>query len=53
MARTAGAAPVRVENHYHFDLTNRGVLGSRREVSDWLVQEMDSLRLQRRLPKGA
>lgn len=37
--------------HYHFH--NEGVIGSRREVENWLVASFDQLRRQRRLPAGA
>lgn len=47
--RTAAAGSV-VENHYHFDMTNRGLIGSQRELEAWLVKTLDTLRRTKRLP---
>ncbi|GAA3852569.1 hypothetical protein GCM10023084_03500 [Streptomyces lacrimifluminis] len=49
MRRTAAAGAV-VENHYHFDMTNRGMIGSQRELEAWLVKTLDTLRRTKRLP---
>lgn len=44
-----GAPSVRAGDvHFHF--TNRGVLGSQRDVENWLVRSLETLRVQRRLP---
>jgi hypothetical protein len=38
------------EHHYHFDLTNRGVLGSQMQVEDFLAKAIDNLARTGRLP---
>lgn len=45
---TAGGAVV--ENHYHFDMTNRGMIGSQRDMETWLVKALENLRRTKRLP---
>lgn len=47
--RTAGA-PAAIEEHYHFHMTNRGMIGSQRELEAWLVKTLDTLRRTKRLP---
>jgi hypothetical protein len=50
-ASRGGAAGVTVHHHYHF--RNEGVIGSRRELDNWLVGSIDRLRLQKRLRLAA
>lgn len=50
---TRPAAVVNVTYAPQIHFTNSGVLGSRRELENWLTQSMDRLRLQGRLPMGA
>jgi trimeric autotransporter adhesin len=47
--RTAAGSGM-VENHYHFHMTNRGMIGSQRELETWLVKTLDTLRRTKRLP---
>lgn len=47
--RTAAGGAV-VENHYHFDMTNRGMIGSQRDMETWLVKALENLRRTKRLP---
>lgn len=49
--RPASVVNVTYAPQIHF--TNSGVLGSRRELENWLTESMDRLRLQGRLPMGA
>lgn len=51
-ARTTGAAPVTVENHYSFILENKGMIGSQRDMETWLVKKMENLRRTKRLPSA-
>lgn len=46
-----GATVINVTQNFY--LENHGVLGSRRELENWLAGTMDDLRLQGRLPMGA
>jgi hypothetical protein len=46
-AGRVGAGGITVHHHYHF--RNEGIIGSRRELDNWLVGSIDRLRLQKRL----
>lgn len=50
--RTGAGAASTVIN-INVTLTNRGVLGSQRDVENWLVRSLETLRVQRRLPTAA
>jgi hypothetical protein len=45
-----GDDPAAIEEHYHFHMTNRGMIGSQRELETWLVKTLDTLRRTKRLP---
>lgn len=49
MRRTAATGTV-VENHYHLHMTNRGMIGSQRDMETWLVKALENLRRTKRLP---
>jgi len=50
---TSRPAPtVNMTYTYQLNFTNTGVLGSRREVENWLTESLDRLRIQGRLPRG-
>lgn len=44
---------VNVTYTYQLNFTNSGVMGSKRELQNWLTGTMDDLRRQGRLPQGA
>lgn len=48
--RRTAAGPATIEEHYHFHMTNRGMIGSQRELETWLVKTLDTLRRTKRLP---
>ena len=48
---TRPAAVVNVTYAPQIHFTNSGVLGSRRELENWLAGTLDNLRLQGRLPR--
>lgn len=50
---TRTAPVVNVTYAPQINLTNTGVVGSQRELENWLTQSMDRLRLQGRLPLGS
>lgn len=51
--RTAAAATSPASFNLTINLTNAGIIASRREMDNWLTESMDRLRLQGRLPMGA
>lgn len=51
--RTGQGVPATVVVNNFFTLDNHGVIGSSRELDDWLVRRLDRLRLHKRLPAGA
>lgn len=51
MRTAAAVAPTAIHQTLHFE--NRGVIGSRTELQNWLSGMLDDLRLQGRLPMGA
>ena len=52
VSRTAALAGPQTFN-LTVQLTNAGIIGSQRELENWLTQTMDRLRLQGRLPLGS
>jgi hypothetical protein len=53
VGNTRTATVVNVTYAPQINLTNSGVLGSKRELENWLSGALDDLRLQGRLPMGA
>jgi hypothetical protein len=49
-ARTVSSAPGAAVNNYYFEFTNRGMIGSQRDMETWLVKAMENLRRTKRLP---
>lgn len=49
---TRTAPTINITHSTQINFTNAGVLGSKRELENWLSSTMDDLRLQGRLPMG-